>query len=213
MDFTSASTSRVSGAPPEVLDEIQKLFNWKPPYLKVAKKSLTATGKIKETGTRTYSFYDRHFKEEIILKRVERFPNLLTQLVENVDQIFTASTMPSNLLGFITDDLRVEDRRTMGKTMSDESEVADYYKNTTARYCTRVASTLAFHPSRWQSSLLKWTKSGPFSDYAIPDGVLLFVANEGDLDEEDRELNLKEMDPETRRIFDAMREKKDSLAS
>ena len=206
MDFTSASTSRVSGAPPEVLDEIQKLFNWNPPYLKVAKKSLTATGKIKETGTRT--FYDRHFKEEIILKRVERFPNLLTQLVENVDQIFTASTMPSNLLGFITDDLRVEDRRTMGKTMSDESEVADYYKNTTARYCTRVASTLAFHPSRWQSSLLKWTKSGPFSDYAIPDGVLLFVDNE-----EDRELNLKEMDPETRRIFDAMREKKDSLAS
>ena len=27
MDSTSASTSRVSGAPPEVLDEIQKLFN------------------------------------------------------------------------------------------------------------------------------------------------------------------------------------------
>ena len=121
--------------------------------------------------------------------------------------------MPSDLLGFITDDQRVEDRRTMGKTMSDESEVADCYKNTTARYCTRVASTLAFHPSRWQSSLLKWTKSGPFSDYAISDGVLLFVANEGDLDEEDRELNLKEMDSETRRIFDAMREKKDSLAS
>ena len=206
MDSTSG------GPPPEVLDEIQKLFSWNPPYLKFAEKSLTVTGNIKKSGTPTFSFYDKHFKEEAILKRVERFPTLLTQLAENVDKFLNSSTMPSTLRGFITDEQRQDDRESIRKTMRDEEAVANYYMLTTAKYCTRVASTLALHPSQWRHGLLVWDQTGPHSDYAIADGLLLFAEDENDSDEENRQVNLKEMDPETRQIFDEMRRKGDSLA-
>ena len=154
-------------------------------------------------------FYDKHFKDTFVLQRVELFSALPTYLAENVDKYLKAATKLPTLRGFITADVRKD----LGdRNAEDETDVVDYYDKTTATYCVRVASTLALHPtSSWKNSLLKWTKTGPHSNYAIADGHLCF--REYTNDRQDREAIVESMEEETRLIYEKMRKDNESLAT
>jgi hypothetical protein len=214
MDST-ASTSRANGPPQEVLDEILKFFSWNPPLLEIDPCKISKNGKIPKTGTRDFQagFYDKHLGGEVVLKRVERLPALPAQLAQNVDKSLNSATKLSNLLGFITEEQREKDEEDEHVSMMDEREVANFYGKTTAKYCARVASTLALHPTNWRGNLLYWTQSGPNPDYAISDGYLFFK-NKGDgPGKEEREANIETMDPEIRQIYEEMGMSRSPLAT
>src|SRR6266576_3716537 len=84
-------------------------------------------------------------------------------------------TLPPLAQDFITANERTTDMENLPTLVTDEIAVIEIYGLTTARYCSRMASTLALHPSshRW-GSLLFWTHSAPFPDYSM-DGRLLFI--------------------------------------
>ena len=211
MDSTGASTS---GIPTEVHIEIDKLFSWNPPELE-----LRLEPNSKSTGTRGPSFYDKHFKKDFILRKVEHISSLLTQLTENVQNLVEETPNLPGLRGLITAEQREGDISNLNTIMRDENEVALFYQMTTVTYCSRVASTLALHPTSesWRGGLLCWsTQIGPHKDYAIVDGWLCFMQcpkNEDDPNEIARKANVERMDPETRLIFEEMRKNRSSLAT
>jgi len=101
--------------------------------------------------------------------------------------------------------------------VEDEKAVADFYNQTTAKYCSPLASTLALHPtasfSQW-TSLLFWTQSARSSGYAIMDGVLRFFGESGlQTIETIRAEIVKGMESDKRRIFKKMRESSSSLST
>jgi hypothetical protein len=162
-----ASTS--AEAPPGVLKEIQDLFDWNPP-------ALVPSGK-KSTTTRPPSFFDKHFGDEYVLKRVRRLTTLIHDLDENVNKALDkASDSLPPLDEFWTTKIRQLAMNGMDLAAPDENAVGNFYNMTTAQYCPYVASTLALHPkassSNWLN-LLSWTQSVSSSGYAISmDGQL-----------------------------------------
>jgi len=198
---------------PESLQEIHKLFSWNPPPL-----VLDRTRKP-SISTRPPSFFDKHISRNLALKRVQRLPSLVQDLSRNVDTALTAAlnTLPP-LDGFITAQQRADDIWTTPPTVTGENGVADFYDKTTAKYCSRVASTLALHPtasfSRW-ISLLFWTQSVSPSDYAIIHRQLCFLGEKG-LNETQktlREALVERMDSKTRRIFEEMAKSRSPLGT
>jgi hypothetical protein len=208
------STSAASGPPLApglglgILDEIKKLFSWNPPYLNSAKT-------ITLTGTRPPPFYNKHFKEELVLQRVERFSSLPNYLKKNVDKALKAalkkSTLPPPLNGFITADQRKNELNVNVVTyMEDERDVANHYFTTTAKYCLTLASTLALHPTTTQwNTLVFWTGSVPNSNYAIAEGQLRFRVDENEYRDAIMECVKSEIHP----IVEEMREAKSPLAT
>ncbi|KAK2463017.1 hypothetical protein APHAL10511_004974, partial [Amanita phalloides] len=175
-----ASTSTAESSAAKVLDEIQALFNWNPPPLKLLERQTR-----RSTTSRGPSFYDRHLSDNLVLKRVVRFPSLVTQLATNVDDALAAAskTLPQTLGYFVTADERKLNKERLNTSVEDEKEVANFYDRTTGTYCACVASALALHPtasfSEWRSLLL-WTQSPRFSGYAIADGILCFMPEKDD---------------------------------
>jgi hypothetical protein len=172
MASTSAAAS--AGAPPGVLKEIQDLFDWNPPALiPKAKKSTT---------TRPPSFFDKHFGDEHVLKRVRRLTTLIHDLDENVNKALDeASDFLPPLDEFLTTKQRHVAIKGIDYAARDEKAVGNFYNMTTAQYCPYVASTLALHPkassSNWLN-LLSWTQSVSSSGYAISiDGQLCLIQN------------------------------------
>ncbi|KAM6500022.1 hypothetical protein JOM56_003036 [Amanita muscaria] len=159
----------------KVLDEIEALFCWNPPFLILG----DIPNKKPSTTTRKPAFFDMHLSRKLILKRVVRLPSLVQDLAKNADKALNAAsnTLPP-LDGFVTAVERAIDLDTIEEVVTDEKGVVMFYEKTTAKYCSPLASKLALHPSssssRWRS-LLKWTPSVPFSDYAIMDGQLCFI--------------------------------------
>ena len=216
MDSTGASTSGASGAT-DVSVEIHKLFSWNPRKLRLYPGSMST-----KTRGPSKSFYDKHFKEDLVLRKVEHISSLLTDLTENVQNLLNkeAPNLPAVLDGFITAEARASDRQGLDILMKDEKEVANYYGSTTAKYSARMASTLALHPTSksWDYGLLYWTQTGPHSNCAIADGCLCFMSppspeEENDPDEIGRKANVERMDPEVRLIFEEMRKDRSPLAT
>jgi hypothetical protein len=205
MDSTSTSAT---GPSPRVLEELQALFSWSPPKL--------IPGSSRSTKTRPPSFYDKHFTEDLVLKSVKRLPSLVEDLARNVDTVLGALTTLPPLDGLITARQREDDLMSMDEFVPDEKAVTNYYQQTTAKYCSQVASTLSLCPtaqfSRWRS-LLSWTQSGPSSGYAIMDGKLCFIGEGAGQSKVFRAALLDSMDSKTRRIFKELRDSKSSLAS
>ncbi len=206
-----ASTS--TPAAPESLQEIHKLFSWNPPAL------VLDTTRKPSTATRPPSFFDKHISEDLVLKTVQRLPSVVQDLVRNVDTALTAAlnTLPP-LDGFITARQREDDIWTTPPTVTDDKGVANFYDKTTAKYCSRVASTLALHPfapfSRW-ISLLFWTQSVSHSGYAIIDGQLCFLGEKGLnwTQKTQRGALVEKMDSTTRHIFEEMADSRSSLGT
>jgi hypothetical protein len=206
--MASIATS-ASGFPPGVLEEITQFFSWNPP--------LFVPGHKLSSKAHSPSFYDKHFTETLVLKRVQRLPSLIQDLAGNVDQLLNAAsnTLPP-LLGFPTAQRRKADLRNLNVTMQDEKAVTSFYQQTTATYCSIVASTLALHPnasfSEWQS-LLSWTQSGRSSSYAIMDGQLCFIEEGSEENKTTRADLVLTMDSKTRLIFENLRGSETPLAT
>jgi hypothetical protein len=163
------------------------------------------------SSTWSPSFYDTHFSQNLVLQQVERLPSLVPALASNVDTALHAASgtlPPPN--GFITAQRRTEDLGNLDVIVEDEKAVAEFYNQTTARYCSPLASTLALHPtasfSQW-TSLLFWTQLVRSSGYASMDGVLRFFGKGGlQMVETIRADIVKGMESGKHRIFEKMRE-------
>jgi hypothetical protein len=200
-----------AAAPPP--NEIEALFSWNPPRLNpgTTKKTLSST--------RPPSFYDKHFSPDLVLQRVERLPSLVRALANNVDVALHAtsgSLPPLDDDGFITAQRRRTDFLNYDVRAKNKKAVADFYNQTTAKYCSPLASTLALHPtasfSQW-TSLLSWTQSVDSSGYAIMDGVLRFLGDSGsETMEAIRADIVKGTEGDKRRIIEEMRESESPLA-
>ena len=179
-ESVSASTSaRPAPIENEVLKEIHALFDWSPDLLKQSQQ------KMQSTKTRPPPFFDKHFKDVHILKRVQRLPSLVDDLAKNVDKALNVAlaTLPpldSDGSCFIAATERYKSAKRISLEAQDEKAVASYYEKTTAQYCLPLASTLALHPnaplSEWRP-LLEWTQSVSSSGYAIMDGQLSIIRN------------------------------------
>ncbi|KAM6503004.1 hypothetical protein JOM56_002981 [Amanita muscaria] len=159
----------------KVLDEIEALFCWNPPFLILG----DIPNKKPSTTTRKPAFFDMHLSSKLVLKRVVRLPSLVQDLAKNADKALNAAsnTLPP-LGGFVTAVERARDRYVIEEVVTDEKGVVNFYEKTTAKYCSPLASKLALHPSSSSSgwrSLLNWTPSVPFSADAIMDGQLCFI--------------------------------------
>ena len=203
----------------EVRQEIEALFRWNPPRLQLAR---LPPGKKASIHTRPPAFYDKHFDERLKLRCVKRLPSLVQDLTTNVDRALKAAskTLPP-IVGTWTAKHRDWEREDNPPVVDDEKGVTNYYDKITARYCLRVASTLALHPkasmSKWHS-LIVWTQSVSSSRYAIMDGELQIarraVEDVGRLkDDGHLEAIMNTMETETRRIFEEMRESRSSLGT
>lgn len=188
-----------------IREEIDKLFSWNPRPLVLGPKPTKSS-----TATDTPVLYDKHISPDFVVKKVVRLPSLIQDLAENVDEVFEALKTLPPLEGFITAKQRADDIWHVDNVVTNEKAVADYYHQTTAKYCSFVASTLALHPSfpRWRT-LLSWTQSGAFSD---PDGQLLFVGEGDDQVKTERADIVGSMDGEARVIFEEVRKSMLSLA-
>lgn len=207
-----ASTS--TAPPSEVLDEIHALFSWNPPLL------LLDPDKKPSSASRQPGFYDKHFSEQFILKRVKPLPSLVPDLAKNVRKAldFASPNLPPLGSEFITAAQRKYERRRYARVAKDEKAVANLYDKYAANYCLSVASTLALHPtasiSEW-SSLLRWTQSVSSGGYAIMDGELHFERDPG-FEEEITALRaaiVETMEDDVRHIFTEMRDSKAPLAT
>jgi len=177
-------TSTTAAGQPEVPDEIKALFSWNPPRLCPAPKTKSSTKS--STATRSPAFYGKHFSSDLVVKKVVRLPSLVRDLAGNVDRVLDALETIPPLEGFFK--FRAEQR--------EDSNDAGFIKGcATAKYCSRVASTLALHPSfpQWRS-LLFWTQSGPSSDYTRMGGQLLFLEEGVDQDKTERSAIVESMD-------------------
>ncbi|KAF8808131.1 hypothetical protein BYT27DRAFT_7211721 [Phlegmacium glaucopus] len=199
----------------EVLKEINALFSWNPPRL-----IPDLNKKKSSTVTCPSSFYDKHFSSDLVLKRVKRLPSLVTDLAKNVDTTLDGAINLNSLPpldDFITARQRAADIRSLSKVVTSEKAVADFYDKTTAKYCSRVASTLALHPtasfSQWDS-LLSWTQSTVSSGYAITDGQLCFIEKSVDqTNKAHQEAIVKSIQTKIRPIFEEMRKFRSPLAT
>ena len=207
-DFTSAGLSGSTSA--EVLEEIRALFEWNPPVFVLDKK--------KSTTTCLPSFFDKHFLDKYILKRVQRLPTLVTDLDKNVDTALDAALTSLPPLGnFMTTNIRESNRTYLSTRVIDEKGVAEYYLQTTARYCSPVASTLAVHPnasfSNWVS-LVSWTQSISPSGYAIMNGQLCFTKTDDEkTTKEIKDAMVNTIEEKYRDIFKEVREFRSPLAT
>jgi hypothetical protein len=144
--------------------------------------------------------------------------SLVPAFANNVDTALYAASgtlPPPN--GFITAQRRTEDLGNVDVTVEDEKAVAVFYNQTTAKYCSPLASTLALHPtasfSRW-TSLLFWTQSVRSSGHVIMDGVLRFFGESGlQTVETIRADIVKGMESGKRCVFEKMRESNSPLAT
>ena len=163
-------------SPPALID----FFNWKPASLypsDIASKSETS---------RPPPFYDKLLTENLILRRVRHLPSLPKDIAKTVDDaleknlncgidlplpVCDAALFPDRMFRYIA-------TRAQSSAMQNEISVANYYKGTTALFCTIVASTLVLQselPSlpAWLNVLL-WTvsESPSINSYAIANGSL-----------------------------------------
>ena len=189
----------------EVLDEINKLFSWNPPLFLLDSK------KKKSVASRRPAFYDQHFSHNLVLKKVVRLASLVKDFANVATSALNeASESLPPLSGFITAQQRRDDEMKLSSLLIDESAVASYYKETTSKYCTCVASNLTLVPiPRWYT-LLSWTQSPSYSDYAVVDGQLEFMKTDG---KKQIHEYTKNMEPERRRAFEAIRDARWPLAT
>lgn len=175
MAFESTSAGRAQPFPK--FEEIEKLFSWNPPAL------VPGLGSKKlSTASRPPAYYDKHFSERLLLKRVVHLSSLVPDLLANVDK--TLDTVKDRLPPVnhfcISAKQREVERKHYSLVASNEKAVTNFYDKYTARYCSSLASMLALHPaaSEW-SDILLWTQLVSSSEYAIMDGELRVQSDDG----------------------------------
>jgi hypothetical protein len=159
---------------PSIDQELEALFNWNPPPF------LLAADASKSKHSRTPSFYNKHLRDNLILKEVMLLPSLHQDIAGVVDLTLSEirnkgiqlpAKDPDDL--FCTQKSRARLDYYANQPVKDEASVATFYSKTTVKYCAPVASTLALHPSapEWLRAL-EWHTVPSKSGYAIANGVL-----------------------------------------
>jgi hypothetical protein len=162
----------MSAVPTDTLDELQSLFAWNPPPLKLH-PGRQHIG-LDTEDAREAAFYDKHFAPDIICKRIVHLTSLQNKVAAVVDKrllSYDNGIMPPPRSGIISTKLRDNEVEDTENVMKDEMSVVEFYSKTTTRYCVRVASTLALHPEMW-SSLLNWSAVPCLGGRDIPGGSL-----------------------------------------
>jgi hypothetical protein len=184
----------------EVHREIEALFRWNPPTLILPPKKSTI--KI-----RPPAFYDLHFEDRLILRRVTRLPSLVQTLATNVDDMLSAAlkTLPSKPPPILSVELRDEVFTIMDVLAPDEKAVATYYDKTTALYCLPLASAL-LRPMDGFFPILKWRQPGS-GGHAIMDGQLEIRDEKGVGEPKKARFQeiLASMDPEARHKYEKLK--------
>lgn len=156
----ATSSSNLSQVP-----QIPDLFSWNPPLL-----SLRLLSGIKMSKkTPEPPLFDRHFSEKLKLLQVGRLPTLIRDFTAVVDKALADSTQ-FPLSNFHSAEAIVDAVSYIDRSVVNEEEVAGFYDKTTASFSIRVASFLAFGIH----GLLRWSRSGNVSGYAIADGFIYF---------------------------------------
>lgn len=201
-----ASTSHAPS--PTIFQELEELFSWNPPRL------MQNPDKRISTASRRPTFFDKHFSDKAVLKRVVHIPSLSQILAETVDSALerAKAALPPSTKNFITAKQRhlaVLRQRTQ---VNSEKGVVEFFKATTGGFCPYVASTLLLHPDAvpgWQSFIFFTSdvSSDESSCYAILDAEHSFL-KPGTIAEDERDLNtiLEKMDSVTREFVKKMRE-------
>jgi hypothetical protein len=160
----------------ETLTELEALFEWHPPPLKLAEVHM---GGSRSKSSRPPSFYDKHIAPHLICKELVHVPNLHKKIASVVDQKLEALYDPYGQLmlpapaptDLYPTGLRDARSREMDDGIKDEKGVVEFYLRTTGEFCVRVASTIALHPSQW-TTVLTWSASTSQRSHAICDGSL-----------------------------------------
>ena len=189
----------MSGVP--IFNQLEQFWGWHPPILERHAKH------TKSKNTRLPSHYDMHLDERLRLKRIVPLPSLLTDLETVADKAVVAA--PPDLLQikqlneFPHEGTRKAAMCKVSVSMLDEQGVADFYMNTTAKFCAPVASMLGLQHCHWQSSLI-WDRQTHQRGSAIADGFLKINAHVHD----DATPLLSPLKPEVQSGLDAIVESK-----
>jgi hypothetical protein len=174
-----ASTSRpplpsTPPAPPPIHPKLQYILDWNPQPLTIAR---VTRGGTTNTHTRPASFYDKHLKDDLILKHFQYHPDLTREIAQIVDDAIISAhnsghPLPAPDYLLVSGHIEALEGSEPGE-MTRELPVAQRYKAITAFLCVPIASTLALHPKTPQyESLLTWTLSPASAIVAIADGAL-----------------------------------------
>ena len=171
----------------EIPEQIKVLLSWNPPVLE-----LFPDNPSPKSYTREPAFFDRHFSQDLKLLHVKRLPSLAHDVAAVVDTAIIDYTKSGVQLPPADTLLSAKQydglRLSLELRMVDEMAVAEFYGKTTAQYCVRAASTLAFRLLDWDSQALVWSRSQNVSAYTIADGFLTV----GDLTKSDLDTRLKD---------------------
>jgi hypothetical protein len=182
--------------PASSIEELHSLFAWCPPPLKIDPAYKHYTHLETESSLRA-TFYDMHLAPDMICKRVIQVKNLhktLAAIVDNKLQTIQESGVvlpPPD--GIEPTSSRDKVMREVENLMKDELSVVEFYGKTTTRYCVRIASSLALHPTIW-SSLLHWSSAPCCGAKDIPGGSLQVLTPRipTELDEESNWVNMRD---------------------
>lgn len=169
-DSSSHSESKPDSGPPDVLDMLQAVFDMYPPHLRPSRGARTGL------SSREPGFYDKHLHRRLILKKIVILPSLnrdLANVVDDTLQDLVDRNVTLPLTGLMSEETLLEKITIAAKKpMIDESSVSLFYNNTTATFCSPIASTLAIHPEvhKW-SEIIGWSL-GDSAAWAIADGKL-----------------------------------------
>jgi hypothetical protein len=147
--------------------QLEEFWGWHPPLLE------KSADHRKSAGTRITTHYDMHLDESLTLKSIVSMPSLLSNLENVVDKALDAArpNLPSITGEFPNERKRKGVLDAMSKFMKDEGSVANFYKNTTAKFCAPVASMLGLQHPAWIPSLI-WDRQQNQQTSAIADGFL-----------------------------------------
>jgi hypothetical protein len=131
--------------------QLEEFWGWHPPLLKPHAKH------TKSDQTRPPSHYDMHLDERLRLKRIVPFPSLLTDLTAVVDNALRdvqVNLPPTDDRAAFLQRHRAQTLGEMVTSVKDEDGVADFYMNSTAKFCAPVASMLGLQHPQWKSVLV-----------------------------------------------------------
>lgn len=147
--------------------ELDGFLKWTPETIIADEAHITSD------DTRPPVAYDLHLHEDLVLKEIKHLPTLLTDLAQVAD-VHVASykkAVPHAVLGTDFPTYHTRSRYRPDRVVAEASLVT-IYENTTAQWCSLVASSLIFNqPFQKDIQLFKWTDTTPHSK-AIADGFL-----------------------------------------
>jgi hypothetical protein len=140
----------------ETVAQIEEFFRYRPPTLYPAENHTTSD------NTRRPKKFDTHLDSSLKLLRVVYMPTIeddLKEIAESALKLASdAGTLPPITEKFPTPHMRKNDiEQSSHRPIVGETQIQDFYNNTTAKFCGVVASTLEFQHPHWSHGNLAWT--------------------------------------------------------